>query len=98
MSLIAYLILLVISGLFVGALARLLMPGRDPMTIGQTILTGMAGSFLAGLLYVLLFRGHRAPGLIASVVCAMFIVWVVRRVRERQAGPVGPRRGGLFSR
>jgi hypothetical protein len=37
-GLLAYLILLAVSGLFVGALARLALPGPDPMTLFQTIL------------------------------------------------------------
>ena len=35
--------------LFVGALGRLALPGPDPMSIGQTILIGVAASFAAGL-------------------------------------------------
>ena len=47
MSLIVYLLLLPIIGLIVGALGRLALPGPDPMTVGQTILIGIAGSFIA---------------------------------------------------
>ena len=47
MSLIAYLILLFVTGLIVGTLGRLALPGRDPMTITQTALIGIAGSFIA---------------------------------------------------
>ena len=64
MSLILYLILLVVSGLFVGALARLILPGRDPMSIGQTILVGIAGSFAAGLLSLAIFDGRHGGGLL----------------------------------
>ena len=39
----------VVSGLVIGALARWIMPGPDPMSIGKTILLGMAGSLLGGL-------------------------------------------------
>ena len=49
MGLLVYLILLVVSGLIVGALARLALPGPDPMGIGMTILIGLAGSFIGGL-------------------------------------------------
>jgi uncharacterized membrane protein YeaQ/YmgE (transglycosylase-associated protein family) len=49
MSLIVFLILLVAIGLIVGALARFLLPGPDPMGMGGTILLGVAGSFIAGL-------------------------------------------------
>src|ERR671936_313854 len=46
-SLILYLLLAALSGLVVGALARLLVPGPDPMTILETILVGIAGTMIA---------------------------------------------------
>ena len=48
MSLLAYLLLLVLSGLLVGALARLALPGKDPLTIWQTILVGLDGLLRSG--------------------------------------------------
>jgi uncharacterized membrane protein YeaQ/YmgE (transglycosylase-associated protein family) len=80
MSVILYLILLALGGLFVGALARLALPGRDPMSIGQTILIGIAGSFLAGLVYWLLFK-RQGGGIVLSVAFATLIVYFVRRSR-----------------
>ena len=44
MDVIVYLIVLALSGLVIGALGRLAIPGPDPMTIWQTILIGIAGS------------------------------------------------------
>ena len=44
---IGYIIALCLSGLIVGALARLALPGRDPMSIFQTMLVGIAGSLAA---------------------------------------------------
>jgi len=80
MSLIVYLIILAVSGLFVGALARLSLPGRDPMTIPQTIVLGLAGNFIAGLI-VWLVWGHNVPGLVLSVACSSVILYFVRRSR-----------------
>ena len=50
MSIIGYLIALAVVGLVVGALARLALPGKDPMSIPATIGIGLAGSFIAGLI------------------------------------------------
>jgi uncharacterized membrane protein YeaQ/YmgE (transglycosylase-associated protein family) len=86
MSLIAYIIALAFTGLFVGALARLALPGRDPMSIFQTILVGIAGSFAAGLLYALLFH-RNGGGILLSVLFSTAIVYGIRRSR-----------GGSFSR
>jgi uncharacterized membrane protein YeaQ/YmgE (transglycosylase-associated protein family) len=80
MAVIAYLILLALGGLFVGALARLALPGPDPMSIGQTILIGIAGSFLAGILTWLLF-GRGYGGIFLSVAFATGIVYLIRRSR-----------------
>ncbi len=83
MGLITYLILLAITGLVVGALARLALPGRDPMSIPMTILVGMAGSFAAGLLSAALCGGRPRGGLILAVVFATLFVWLIRRSRQR---------------
>jgi uncharacterized membrane protein YeaQ/YmgE (transglycosylase-associated protein family) len=79
-SLLVYLIILAVSGLFVGALARLSLPGRDPMTIPQTIMLGLAGNFIAGII-VWLVWGHGVPGLVLSVACSSAILYFIRRSR-----------------
>ena len=80
MSLIVYLLLLPVIGLIVGALGRLALPGPDPMSIGETVLLGIAGSFLAGLVGWLLF-GHDGGGLLLSVAFTAGIVYLLRRSR-----------------
>jgi uncharacterized membrane protein YeaQ/YmgE (transglycosylase-associated protein family) len=80
MGLIAYLIVLAIGGLIVGALGRLALPGPDPMTIPQTILVGIGGSFLAGIVTWLIF-GRGYGGIVLSVAFATGIVYLVRRSR-----------------
>ncbi|MDP9293234.1 MAG: GlsB/YeaQ/YmgE family stress response membrane protein, partial [Actinomycetota bacterium] len=74
MSLIAYLVALAVLGLFVGAFARLALPGRDPMTIPQTMAVGLAGSFLAGVVTYLISGGTAAPGFLVSLVFSVLIV------------------------
>ncbi len=80
MGLLVYLILLAVLGLITGALARLLLPGPDPMSIPATIGLGLAGNFIAGLIVWALW-GHAAPGLIISVVVSMAILYLHRRSR-----------------
>ena len=80
MSLIAYLIALALSGLIVGALARLALPGPDPMSIPQTIGVGLLGSFLAGLVTLLLFDNDVA-GITLSILGATAVMYFVRRSR-----------------
>lgn len=81
MSLIAFIIATFFSGLIVGALARLALPGRDPMSLLQTALVGIAGSFGAGLLVALLTGGRYTAGFLASFAGAFLIVYVIRRRR-----------------
>jgi uncharacterized membrane protein YeaQ/YmgE (transglycosylase-associated protein family) len=76
-----YLIALAIGGLIIGAFARLALPGRDPMTIWQTMLVGIGGTFIAGLLVRVIFGAHYTAGFLASLVCATGIVYAVRRSR-----------------
>ena len=96
MSLLAFLILTFFSGLIIGGLARLALPGRDPMTIWQTALVGIAGSFGAGLLVALLTGGRYTAGFFASFVGAFAIVYFIRRRRggslTRSAHPPRPGR------
>jgi uncharacterized membrane protein YeaQ/YmgE (transglycosylase-associated protein family) len=91
MGLLLYLIILAISGLFVGALARLSLPGPDPMTIFQTILLGLAGNFVAGI--IVWVAWHRAvPGIVLSVACSSVILYFIRRSRGGGlTRPVAPR-------
>ncbi|HWC25188.1 MAG TPA: hypothetical protein VG474_01270 [Solirubrobacteraceae bacterium] len=79
MDLIVYLIVLCVIGLVVGALARLALPGRDPMSIWQTIAIGIGGSLLAGIVARLLFNS--GAGFLLSVIFAAAIVYLVRRSR-----------------
>lgn len=74
----------IVIGLVAGALAKLIMPGKDPGGIIVTILLGIVGSLVAsflGSLIGLYQQGERA-GLIASVVGAVLILWVYRRFRK----------------
>jgi uncharacterized membrane protein YeaQ/YmgE (transglycosylase-associated protein family) len=90
LSLIAYILLLLVSGLIVGALARLALPGRDPMSIFQTILVGVAGSFAAGLLYALVLH-RNGGGILLSVVFSTAIVYAIRRSRGGTLTQPAPR-------
>jgi uncharacterized membrane protein YeaQ/YmgE (transglycosylase-associated protein family) len=87
MELITYLIILFVSGLLVGGLARLALPGKDPMSIWGTAALGIAGSLIAGLLVYVVTGGRGWGGITISIVCAAVILYFIRRSRG----------GGLFS-
>jgi uncharacterized membrane protein YeaQ/YmgE (transglycosylase-associated protein family) len=87
-SLIAFLLLLALQGLIVGAFARLALPGKDPMTIPQTIVVGLAGTFVAGIIVYAISGGRAAPGFLGALVFSVLIVYVIRR--RRGGGLVDP--------
>jgi uncharacterized membrane protein YeaQ/YmgE (transglycosylase-associated protein family) len=86
MSLIAYVLALLLSGLVVGALGRLAIPGRDPMSIPQTILVGIVASFIAGIVSAALL-GRQAGSVLLAVVVAAGIVYLLRRARGQRVEP-----------
>jgi uncharacterized membrane protein YeaQ/YmgE (transglycosylase-associated protein family) len=81
-------IAMILSGLIVGALGRLAIPGPNPMSIPMTILVGIGGSLLGGFVGYLIF-GDNYGNLIFSVAGAALIVWLIER-RRSGAGRVGP--------
>lgn len=75
-----------IIGLVIGAVAKLLMPGRDPGGIFITMLLGVAGAFLAGLIgrtFGFYRVPGRGPGFIASVLGAILLLGLYRMTRRR---------------
>jgi len=76
-----------IVGLVVGAIAKLLMPGRDPGGIVITALLGIAGSLVASFLgqaLGLYHAGDVGPGIIASVIGAMILLGLYRVLFNRR--------------
>ena len=73
------LFILVVYGLFVGAFARLALPGKDPMSIWQTMAIGIGGSLIAGVISIPLLG--RYPGFLLSLICSAAIVYFIRRSR-----------------
>jgi uncharacterized membrane protein YeaQ/YmgE (transglycosylase-associated protein family) len=82
---IGYIILIALSGLVLGALGRLLLPGPDPMSIFQTMLVGVAGSLVAGLIAYYAFDESEGPGFLFALLCTVGIVYAIRKVRQRRA-------------
>ena len=72
----------IVFGLIVGALAKLLMPGRDPGGIFITIGLGIAGALVAGFLGRALgwYRPEEAAGFIMATLGAIVILFVYRRI------------------
>ncbi len=75
-----------IIGLVIGAIAKLLMPGKDPGGCIITMLIGIAGAFVAGYLGRLLgwYQPGEAAGFIASVIGAMLLLLLYRLIAGKR--------------
>jgi uncharacterized membrane protein YeaQ/YmgE (transglycosylase-associated protein family) len=88
-----FIIVLLLVGLVAGFIARALVPGRDPMGVGGTILLGVIGSFIGGFLGYVIFHkdaseGALQPsGIVGSIIGAVVALLVYRAM-------TGSRRGG----
>jgi uncharacterized membrane protein YeaQ/YmgE (transglycosylase-associated protein family) len=85
---------MLIIGLIVGALAKLIMPGKDPGGVIVTMLIGVAGALLAGLIGRSLgwYQARESAGFIASIIGAVALLAVYRAVIGRRGSAVGPGR------
>ena len=82
-----------IIGLVVGAIAKLIMPGRDPGGIIVTMLIGVAGALLAGFLGRALgwySDPGEGPGIIASIIGALILLFLYRMFTGRRSGTTVP--------
>jgi len=88
---VALLIFLVVGGFVVGGLARLAVPGPDPMPWWATILLGVAGMWLGGIVAWVLFG--RASSFLISLVTAVLLLIAYRKLVQKRplTGP-GARR------
>jgi uncharacterized membrane protein YeaQ/YmgE (transglycosylase-associated protein family) len=79
----------IVLGLLAGAIAKLIMPGKDPGGIIVTILIGIAGSFVGTLIgRALGFYGSgQGAGIIMSILGAILLLWIYRMIVARRATP-----------
>jgi uncharacterized membrane protein YeaQ/YmgE (transglycosylase-associated protein family) len=87
-----FIIVLLVVGFIAGALARLLVPGPDPMSLGATWLLGVLGSFAGGFLGYLLFDNDKedgviqVSGIVGSIVGAVILLLLYRAWNSRRHG------------
>lgn len=79
----------IIAGLIVGALAKLVMPGKDPGGIIITILIGIAGAVIGTFIGRALgfYAANEGAGIIVSIIGAMILLWLYRIFARRRAIP-----------
>jgi uncharacterized membrane protein YeaQ/YmgE (transglycosylase-associated protein family) len=86
-----FILFLVIVGLIGGFVARALVPGRDALSLGGTLLLGIVGSFVGGFLGYVLFRNDgndgafQASGIIGSIIGSIIALLVYRAATGRRS-------------
>jgi uncharacterized membrane protein YeaQ/YmgE (transglycosylase-associated protein family) len=89
---VGFIITMIIVGIVAGYLARLLVPGRDPMGFLQTVLLGIVGSFVGGFLGYVLFDKDieegalQASGVVGSIIGAVIALLVYNAASRRGVG------------
>ena len=80
MDVFTFIIGALITGVIIGALGRLVIPGRQPIGILRTILAGFAGAVVGGLIVYALdsnAEDHEVIVFAVQVACAAAIVWLI---------------------
>lgn len=74
-----------VIGLIVGAVAKMMMPGKDPGGIIITMVIGVVGAMLAHWIGLTVgwYQQNEAPGFIASVLGSILLLWIYRAVAGR---------------
>ncbi len=78
----------IVVGLIAGALAKWIMPGKDPGGIFVTILIGIAGGLLGGYISSMLGIGGRDSNIVNILIAtagAVLLLWLYRLIKTRQA-------------
>ncbi|OLZ60699.1 GlsB/YeaQ/YmgE family stress response membrane protein [Amycolatopsis coloradensis] len=80
----------ILFGLIAGFIARALVPGKDDIGVLRTIVLGIVGSVVGGLLFGLLtvgLRGFQPAGWIGSVIGAIIVLVIYNKVTGRKSRP-----------
>ena len=85
----------IIAGLIIGALARLLMPGRQKIGLLWTLLLGLAGSVIGGTIANLIGTGDIMELNVIGFICAVVAAVLLLSIADRARLGAGPRRGQL---
>jgi uncharacterized membrane protein YeaQ/YmgE (transglycosylase-associated protein family) len=97
---VTFILMLIVIGIIAGYVARLLVPGNDPMSFVQTMILGIVGSFVGGFLGYVLFDkdfaegGLQPSGVLGSIIGAILALLLYNAATTRR----GVRRGGFGRR
>jgi uncharacterized membrane protein YeaQ/YmgE (transglycosylase-associated protein family) len=87
-DILVFVLLVLFGGLIVGLIARLAVPGPDPMSIWRTIVLGILGSFLGGVIAGVVGMGN-GGGILFALIGAVVLLILYRRIFQKR-GITGP--------
>jgi uncharacterized membrane protein YeaQ/YmgE (transglycosylase-associated protein family) len=87
-DILVFVLVVVVGGLIVGLIARLAVPGPDPMSIWRTIVLGILGSLIGTALAALVGMGN-GGGLLFALIGAVLLLILYRRIFQHR-GITGP--------
>ncbi|HEX6843525.1 MAG TPA: GlsB/YeaQ/YmgE family stress response membrane protein [Actinomycetota bacterium] len=76
----------VVAGLVIGALARLILPGKQAMTWGATLVLGVVAAIIGGILWNAVFSGNEGVAWIGSIIVAVVLLFLYERMVAKKAG------------
>ena len=89
-------IIYILTGLIIGLLARLIVPGRQRMSILWTIVLGVVAAVIGGILWNAISPGNDGIAWIGSIIVAVVLVWIYSRFApQRSTGAGSAVAGGL---
>ena len=79
-------IIYIVAGAIIGALARLVMPGKQNMSIVATVILGVIAAVIGGLLWEAIFPGNEGIAWIGSILVALVLLWIYGAIVGRRGG------------
>jgi uncharacterized membrane protein YeaQ/YmgE (transglycosylase-associated protein family) len=78
-------IVYLIAGLIIGAIARLIMPGRQNMNMLATIILGVVAALIGGYLWEAIFPDNDGIAWIGSIIVAVLLIFIYERTLARRS-------------
>jgi uncharacterized membrane protein YeaQ/YmgE (transglycosylase-associated protein family) len=77
-------IIYIVAGAIIGAIARLIMPGKQNMSIVATVILGVIAAVIGGILWEAIFPENDGIAWIGSIIVALLLLWIYGAVVGRR--------------
>jgi uncharacterized membrane protein YeaQ/YmgE (transglycosylase-associated protein family) len=80
-------IIYLVAGAIIGVLARLIMPGKQNMSMVATVLLGAVAAIIGGILWEAIFPTNEGIAWIGSIIVAVALLWIYGAIAGRGTRP-----------